>query len=415
VTIPQRRGVAFDDIVGDFFGLSEVAGAIRMRSDDLFYATSRTYNVGGSQGTFGSFIPGLPEEDAVDHGILLQVVNNPADDGFRANVGFVNPNLSTTEVTVRVYDADTGALIGERGLNLPPRAFSQINNVFKFVGQKNRVAGNATVEFSADAGILAYAAVIDNTSDDPIVVLPYQDEGTPPSKASVDYSRIIPGAASASGVGVAFFVTDARLYNPDQSESITVNLSFLARDTDNSGAGEQSVSIPPRQGVAFDDIVADFFGLSEVSGAIRMRSAKPFYATSRTYNIGGAEGTYGSFIPGLREEEAIDQGILLQVVNDSADDGFRANVGFVNPSLSTTEVTVTVYDAETGALIGERGLSLPPRAFSQINNVFKFVGQRNRVTHNATVEFSADAEVLAYAAVIDNTSDDPIVVLPFKD
>jgi len=400
VTIPQRRGVAFDDIVGDFFGLSEVAGAIRMRSDDLFYATSRTYNVGGSQGTFGSFIPGLPEEDAVDHGILLQVVNNPADDGFRANVGFVNPNLSTTEVTVRVYDADTGALIGERGLILPPRAFSQINNVFKFVGHRNQVARNATVEFSADAEVLAYAAVIDNTSDDPIVVLPYQDEGTPPPKASLDYSRIIPGAASASGVGVAFFVTDARLYNPDQSESITVNLSFLARDTDNSGAGEQSVSIPPRQGVAFDDIVADFFGLSEVSGAIRMRSAKPFYATSRTYNIGGAEGTYGSFIPGLREEEAIDQGILLQVVNDSADDGFRANVGFVNPSLSTTEVTVTVYDAETGALIGERGLSLPPRAFSQINNVFKFVG---------------DAEVLAYAAVIDNTSDDPIVVLPFKD
>jgi len=415
VTIPPRRGVAFNDIVGEFFGRSEVAGAIRMRSDDLFYATSRTYNVGGSEGTFGSFIPGLPEEDAVDHGILLQVVNNPADDGFRANVGFVNPNLSTTEVTVRVYDADTGALIGENALDLEPRTFSQINNVFKFVGQKNRVAGNATVEFSASRPVFAYAAVIDNTSDDPIVVLPYQDEGTPRSKASLSYSRIIPGAANASGVGDAFFVTDARLYNPDPSASITVNLSFLARDADNSGVGEQTVTIPPRRGVAFNDIVGEFFGRSEVAGAIRMRSAAPFYATSRTYNVGGSEGTFGSFIPGLLEEDAIDHGILLQIVNNPADDGFRANVGFVNPNLNTTAVTVRVYDADTGVLIGERGLDLKPRTFSQINNVFKFVGQKNRVVGNASVEFSSSRPVFAYAAVIDNTSDDPIVVLPFED
>ena len=227
--------------------------------------------------------------------------------------------------------------------------------------------------------------------------------------------RIFPGAASASGVGDAYFVTDARLYNPDPSESITVHLAFLARDADNSGASEQAVTIPPRRGVAFNDIVGEFFGLSEVAGAIRMRSDDLFYATSRTYNVGGSEGTFGSFIPGLPEEDAIDHGILLQVVNNPADDGFRANVGFVNPNLSTTEVTVRVYDADTGALIGENTLDLEPRAFSQINNVFKFVGQKNRVAGNATVEFSAGRPVFAYAAVIDNTSDDPIVVRPFED
>lgn len=227
--------------------------------------------------------------------------------------------------------------------------------------------------------------------------------------------RYFPGTASLTGAQGAFFVTDARLYNPHPSQSITVFLSFLDRDVDNSSAGEMSVNIAPRSGAAFNDVLASFFGLSEAAGAIRMRSASPFYATSRTYNTGGAEGTFGSFIPGVSPDDALDRGILLQIVNDPADTGFRANVGFTNPNLQAVTATVRVFDADTGELIGERDRNLPARTFSQINNVFAFVGARNRVSTNATVEFSADAPVLAYSTVIDNTSNDPIFVLPFAD
>jgi len=386
-----------------------------MRSDARFYATSRTYNAGGEDGTYGQFIPGLDPEDALLEGILLQVVNDPADTGFRANVGFVNPSLNTVTVTVTVYDADTGALIGQGDRSLPPRTFRQINNVFTFVGATNRVTHNTTVEVSATAPVLTYASVIDNSSDDPIFVLPFADEGTSKSGLADDVVRIFPGAASAAGVGDAFFVTDVRLFNPHPSESITVHLSFLDRDQDNSGAAEQPVTLPPRRGVAFDDVLSSFFGLANVVGGIRMRSDDAFYATSRTYNAGGESGTYGQFIPGLDPDDALAEGILLQVVNDPADTGFRANVGFVNPGLNTVTVTVTVYDADTGALIGQGNRSLPPRTFRQINNVFTFVGATNRVTHNTTVEFSATAPVLTYASVIDNTSDDPIFVLPSAD
>ena len=227
--------------------------------------------------------------------------------------------------------------------------------------------------------------------------------------------RYFPGAASASGAEGAFFVTDARLYNPDSSQPITVFLAFLERDADNSNAAEMSVSISPRSGEAFDDILASFFGLSEVAGAIRMRSDSVFYATSRTYNRAGAEGTVGSFIPGISPADAVDSGILLQIVNDPADTGFRANVGFTNPNLQSVTATVRVFDADTGELIGERNRDLKPRAFTQINNVFAYVSARNRVTTNATVEFTADLPVLAYATVIDNSSNDPIFVLPFDD
>lgn len=230
-----------------------------------------------------------------------------------------------------------------------------------------------------------------------------------------EFIRILPGAASAQGSGDAFFVTDVRLFNPDPENTITVHLSFLDRDADNSGATEMSVDIQPRRGVAFNDVLSTFFGLSGAVGAVRMRSDAPIVATSRTYNVGGESGTFGQFIPGLDPASALTQGILLQVVNDPAASGFRANVGFVNPGLEMVNVTVTVFDADTGELIGERNRSLPPRTFSQINNVFTFVGKTNRFTLNATVEFTAEAPVLAYASVLDNTSDDPIFVLPFAD
>ena len=227
--------------------------------------------------------------------------------------------------------------------------------------------------------------------------------------------RYFPGTASLTGAQGAFFVTDVRLYNPETSQNITVFLSFLDRDQDNSSVDEMSVNIAPRSGAAYNDILASFFGLSEAAGAIRMRSASPFYATSRTYNTGGADGTFGSFIPGISPDEALQSGILLQIVNDPADAGFRANVGFTNPNLEAVTATVRVFDADTGELIGERDRDLPPRTFSQINNVFAFVGARNRLATNATVEFTADAPVLAYSTVIDNTSNDPIFVVPFAD
>ena len=150
-----------------------------MRSNEEFFATSRTYNVGGDAGTFGSYIPSLAESEALTQGILLQVANNPADSGFRSNVGFTNPGLAEVTITVKLFNADTGELLGTRNLVVPPRSFSQ-KNVFQFVGQKDLFVMNASVEFRADFPVLAYTTVIDNASDDPTCVLPFADQGTPP-------------------------------------------------------------------------------------------------------------------------------------------------------------------------------------------------------------------------------------------
>ena len=230
-----------------------------------------------------------------------------------------------------------------------------------------------------------------------------------------NFVRIFPGAASAPGVGTAFWVTDVRLFNLDPDASITVWLSALFRDADNTGAAEIPVSIAARGGVALNDIVAAFFGLTNSVVAIGMLSQAPFHATSRTYNVGGDNGTFGSFIPSFGPEDALDRGILLQVINQPGRPGFRSNVGFANPGLNPAAVMVEVYDADTRTMIGNRGLDLAPRTFTQINDVFKFIGQRSRETPNATVEFKAGAPILTYASVIDNESGDSIFVVPSAD
>jgi len=228
-------------------------------------------------------------------------------------------------------------------------------------------------------------------------------------------TRFLAGAASVEGVNSTFWVTDARVFNPDPEIAITVNLAFLESDTDNSGAAELSITVQPRQAVALDDLVASLFATSG-AGGVRLRSSMPFLAASRTYNTGdGSSGTFGQFIPGLSPDQALQQGILLQVANDPIPSGFRSNVGFVNPGQSAVEVTVRVFDADTATLLGEGSRTLPPLAFSQINNVFAFVGATAVVARNATVELVADGPVLAYASVVDNTSGDPFFVLPEAD
>ncbi len=235
------------------------------------------------------------------------------------------------------------------------------------------------------------------------------------SAGAQETTRYLAAAASAPGANGTFFVTDARVFNPDATATITVQLAFLAANTDNSGAAEVPITVAPRQAVALDDILQSVFQIGG-SGGVRLRSNRPFLATSRTYNIGdGSSGTFGQFIPGLAPDQALPQGILLQVANDAASSGFRSNVGFVNPSGATVTVTLRVFDASSATLLGEHSRTLPPYAFSQVNNVFNAIGAAETVVDNATVEFTASAPVFAYASVVDNTSGDPIFVLPSAD
>ncbi len=234
------------------------------------------------------------------------------------------------------------------------------------------------------------------------------------SMVAAETIRFFPAAASAAGVGDSFFVTDARIFNPDPAVTITVYLTYLERDQDNTYAPEIPIEVPPRTSLALDDIVRSVFS-TEGAGGIRLRSDWLFFASSRTYNLGGENGTFGQFIPGSAPEDALTSGILLSITNDPSAAGSRSNIGFANPQGASTTVTIEVHDSETGELLGSRSKNIPPLGVYQINDVFAWVGVRTHVTSNATVEFRASTPVLAYASVLDNTSSDPFYGFAFAD
>ena len=222
-------------------------------------------------------------------------------------------------------------------------------------------------------------------------------------------------SARTQGANETSWVTDARVFNPDSSETITVRLSFLESNTDNTGAEEFEISVAPRQAAALDDLVGNIFGRSG-TGGVRLHSSSPFLATSRTFNTGdGSSGTFGQFIPGMAPAAALEEGILLQVSNDPSPTGSRSNLGFVNPGLGAVVVSYRVFDATSDTLLGAGTWELPPLAYHQINNVFNAIGRGGSVVGNATIEFSAPTPVLVYASVVDNTSGDAIFVQPSAD
>jgi len=234
------------------------------------------------------------------------------------------------------------------------------------------------------------------------------------SMVAAETVRFFPAAASAAGAGDSFFVTDARIYNPDPETTITVHLAFLERNMNNTGAAEVAIEVPPRASLALDDIVQSVFGI-EGAGGIRLRSDGLFFASSRTYNLGADAGTFGQFIPGSAPEDALTSGIFLSISNDPSAGGSRSNIGFANPVAQPISVTVEIYDGGTGDLLGSMSKNLQPLAVFQINDVFAWVGVSGEISSNATVEFRSDSPVLAYASILDNTTNDPFYALAFAD
>lgn len=136
-----------------------------------FLVRSRSYNTGGSGGTYGQGIPstwiGL-----LDDGIssIAQGVRNsgtPGISGFRTNVGAVNLGDETIFLLVVVYDED--GFVVDDTFNQP---YEFIVHPFAHEQQPLPVGGqNLTLEFflddpSGDSVVFPYVSVVDNRSGD---------------------------------------------------------------------------------------------------------------------------------------------------------------------------------------------------------------------------------------------------------
>ncbi len=223
-------------------------------------------------------------------------------------------------------------------------------------------------------------------------------------------SVLLPVAASLHGNGGSFFHSDVMLVNPSQTTSMNVQATYRCY-TGTCGDATKTITIAPKQALAYSDIVAGLFHAAETGGPIEFDAPAHLIAASRLYTPSKPSPTFGQFVPGLTLDAATSRGILPLLSSSSGAGGFRSNVGLYNPNNTAETITVTLL-SETGIVLGSIQRSLNAQSGTQINNVFGAAGYNNDVTSAYAIVTTASGKpALSYASVLDNQSQDPIFVV----
>ncbi len=226
-------------------------------------------------------------------------------------------------------------------------------------------------------------------------------------------------SAAASIVGGAPFYSDVRAFNTSYAAPLDVTARyrcFIPSPCSAVGAPQIQFTLAPRQSRAFDNIVESTFLAPNTAGGVEfdfVGGSDQLVVTSRLYSTAPTP-TVGMFIPGLKNSEAHPRTVLTSIRNGGPNGGFRTNVGVFNREDAAVNVTFTIFDG--GAQVGTGVTrSVPGHSGAQVSGIFGAAGQAGHVTENAVITVAASGEVFSYAAVIDNTTTDPIFVRGAED
>lgn len=193
----------------------------------------------------------------------------------------------------------------------------------------------------------------------------------------IDDFQFFPIVARTSGAGVppTRWVTDLTVHNPTDSELVVGALFFPA--------GQPNVYDPefpirfilaPRETRTFEDVLAVLFGHdTDVKGALLLQSDGSMLpgnpddariaATTRTYNVGSPEGTYGQTVPWTWRIANVF-GTPSYVTGARNDRRYRSNLGIVNMSLQAVTVYYRILES-SGKVLVEDSKELPTSSGDQ--------------------------------------------------
>ncbi|HUP46978.1 MAG TPA: proprotein convertase P-domain-containing protein [Thermoanaerobaculia bacterium] len=345
VMLPADTTVAFDDVVRTLFGTAgigqiEIAGAL--------VASTRT-STPGHGGTFGFAAPFVGTEEAIGRSGVTHIAHLRNDARFRSNLGFAEVSGAPARAVVRVAEQVFT-------YDVPPHGHLQVP-----LTVEGEVI-DAVVAVEGEGRLLAYGAVVDNRSGDPILVPARSESG-----------GVIP-AISAPGVAGTHWRTDVAVTPP-------AVLTYTTPAGSTTRVVDQSLRI--------EDAVASLFGLPGTSGVLAADAAGIVSARIWT---DGRDGTYGLFAP-FETPSAAPRRHILHVENS---DAFRTNLGLVSDVDSL--VRVTIFDGD-GAPVTSSHHAVHPWQLVQFPLLEPVVNGR------ALVELIR-GRVYAYGALVDNGTGD---------
>jgi hypothetical protein len=418
VTIEPGATLALNDIVTTWFGGLSSSGTLEIRplteigtstssapasglANRVTFASSRTFAVAPDGGTYGQYVPAVPYTNFVAKGSVISLQQIAQSEKYHTNLGLVEGSGEPVSVQVRIFDS-AGTKRGDFNVDLTGGQHTQLNEVLKEHG----IAlddGRIEVEVTKGEGkVTAYASVIDNEINAPMLVPPVTLDGTGHSK------WVVPGVAGLTA-GSGNWRTDVRIFNAGK-EPVDLTLAFYSR---NGGtAPSRTTTLAAGEVRQLDSVLSSFFGVSQDSGALHVSTAAPalLIVTARTYNETG-QGAYGQFIPAATPEDAVSAGSRpLQILQVEESAGYRSNVGFAEVSGKAVTLEVSVFRPDhTDPVLLE--VKLGPNEFRQIDSLLSTLGLDE--TFNARISVRAvdgEGRATAYLSLIDMKSGDPTYV-----
>jgi hypothetical protein len=400
LVVGPGQSMNLEDVVQGTFGTSG-SGALLVQAQRPVVVVSRTFN-DTPEGTFGQFIAGFDERDAIHEGQIGHLLMLEESELFRTNFGLVN--LGLDQVTVEVLFVDpSGSDLGTLSRTLPPRGVTQINRVLRELTELEISGFRAEVRVVTPEGrVMAYGSVVDNSSGDSTFI------DTRLNTHAIDI--VVPAAARLAGANGTQWASDLLLHNA-RPHQVQATVRRWNRDADNSAAETIELNLSGGESLLLDDIVDALFS-DTGAAALAINATDGLMATSRTFND-AASGTFGQLVPGMDSSEDTTLrpgrlGHLAQLEQTDLATGRRTNLGLVNLGEDPVEVEVRFF-AGDGSALGDLNPLLPSFGYIQINEALAEAGAADAVNVRAEIEvFTVGGRVLAYASTVDNRTGDPV-------
>ncbi|HYC60119.1 MAG TPA: hypothetical protein VEK79_11200 [Thermoanaerobaculia bacterium] len=249
-------------------------------------------------------------------------------------------------------------------------------------------------------------------------VSPVPDKG-----ATSQFAMIIPTVGHLGGIN-SQWQSDVRVTNAGFLPA-RYRLTFTPAAGTAHGVQQTIITVDAGATTALDDIISSWFGIGALgenaSGMLEILplddaavAAASTVASSRTYNV-TANGTLGQFIPAIRYggfigkalENALPQILSLQQIAETG--AYRTNVGIAEGSGEAASVLMRFFDGG-GAKLLELPLELAGGEQRQMNAI---LAQHGFSVADGRVEvevLGGTGKVTAYASVVDNLTNDPLLV-----
>jgi len=415
IDVDAGKTVALDDLLGTWFSsgaftgqigtlelrpLTQLSGATvagNPLANLATFASSRTFNT-TSNGTFGQYIPAIPFGNFIGNAnAVLSLQQIAQSQAFRTNIGLVEGSGNPAAVLISVFGGD-GKKISEFPMTLTAGQHTQFNLAQQGVNVSD---GRVEVKVTSPAGkVTAYASVLDNLTNDPMLVSPITLSQSGATKF------VIPGVADINN-GLANWRSDTRIYNPS-SKTVNATLRFYSQSGGDPKVAQ--ITLAPNEVKQLDNTLASVFGVSNDGGALHITTTESsnLITSARTYNL-TTNGTYGQFINGVTPNDAAGLGgRAIQVLQVEESDRYRSNIGIAEVNGKSASVELALVPAD-GRVTAKLTFDLAPNEFRQFNLRSFGVG----TTYNGRVSVrvtGGDGRITGYASVIDATTQDPTFI-----